>query len=209
AHTSATTSRYRASSAITRECRRQCMITYGQPASATTLVMVGSASPPETSLTTTAPAASAAAATAARVVSTLTGTPAAANSVITGTTRRISVAASTRSAPGRVDSPPTSIRSAPCARSSIPCAIAASRLAHRPPSENESGVTLRTPITTGPGPITNCPTGKPYYAGRSHPACAPPPARSTTAPTESVGGRSAGGATGRGRVTGRPTGRSE
>ena len=50
----------------------------------------------------------AASATSARVVSTLTRSPAAASSRTTGTTRRHSSSASTRSAPGRVDSPPTS-----------------------------------------------------------------------------------------------------
>jgi dihydropteroate synthase len=50
----------------------------------------------------------AAAATSARVVSTLTRAPAATRSRTTGTTRVHSSAASTRSAPGRVDSPPTS-----------------------------------------------------------------------------------------------------
>src|SRR5690606_8841424 len=146
------------------------MITYRQPASPTTLVMAGSASPPETSLTTATPASSAAAATAARVVSTLMGTPAAAKSRITGSTRAISVSASTRSAPGRVDSPPTSTRSAPCSRMRTACATAASRSAYRPPSEYESGVTLSTPITTGPGPTTKSPTVRPYYGTRPVPA---------------------------------------
>ena len=52
---------------MTRECPRQCISTHGQPASATTAAMPGSARPPETSLTIMAPAASAAAATAAGV----------------------------------------------------------------------------------------------------------------------------------------------
>jgi hypothetical protein len=67
-----------------------------------------SASPPLTSLTSVAPAAIAASATSARVVSTLVRTPAADSSRITGRTRRHSSSLSTRSAPGRVDSPPTS-----------------------------------------------------------------------------------------------------
>ena len=54
-------------------------------------------------------------AVAERMVSTLIGTPAPANAVITGTTRLISSSTSVRAAPGRVDSPPTSIRSAPSA----------------------------------------------------------------------------------------------
>jgi hypothetical protein len=179
--TSATTSRYTARRCMSRECPRQCMSTHGQPASATTFAIVGSASPPETSLTTAAPASSAAAATLARVVSMLIGTPAAASARITGTTRPISVSASIRSAPGRVDSPPTSTRSAPCARSSTPCATAASRSAYRPPSEKESGVTLSTPITTGL-------TGSAYGAGdrprrpRRPPAPSAPAARPAPRP---------------------------
>src|SRR5882757_1137870 len=146
--TSATTSSYAASLVMSLLCPRQCIRIHGTPAAASTPAMSGSASPPLTSLITLAPAASAAAATAARLVSTEHGTPAAASSVITGSTRRISSAASTRSAPGRVDSPPTSTRSAPSARIARPCATAASSEAYRPPSENESGVTLRTPMTT-------------------------------------------------------------
>src|SRR5262249_6238926 len=107
----------------------------------------GSASPPLTSLTSRAPASSAGCATSARIVSTLTGTPAAASARMTGPTRRSSSSADTRCAPGRVDSPPTSTMSAPCAASSRPRAIAASGPNQDPPSENESGVTLTTPIT--------------------------------------------------------------
>ena len=53
--------------------------------------------------------------------------------------------------PGRVDSPPTSTIAAPA--SSIPHAVvtAGSTLKCTPPSENESGVTLITPITAGAG----------------------------------------------------------
>src|SRR5258708_6263827 len=50
---------------------------------------------------------------------------------------------------GRVDSAPISIMSAPSATMRRACAIAASGSRKRPPSENESGVTLRTPITIG------------------------------------------------------------
>ena len=55
-----------------------------------------------------------------------------------------------RSAPGRVDSPPTSTRSAPSAASARPCATAAAGSNQSPPSENESGVTLTTPMTHRP-----------------------------------------------------------
>ena len=53
--------------------------------------------------------------------------------------------------PGRVDSPPTSRMSAPSATSCRPWATAAPGRGTRPPSENESGVTLTTPITAGAG----------------------------------------------------------
>ena len=108
-------------------CPRQCISTHGSPVSAATCAIPGSASPPETSLITAAPAPAVAAATLARVVSTLTGTPASTSSRTTGRTRSISVAASTRSEPGRVDSPPTSMMSAPIRCISTPCATAAAR----------------------------------------------------------------------------------
>ena len=50
-------------------------------------------------------------------------------------------------APGRVDSPPTSTMSAPSSIISSPRETARSGSSHRPPSENESGVTLRIPMT--------------------------------------------------------------
>ncbi|GAA3052008.1 hypothetical protein GCM10020000_36690 [Streptomyces olivoverticillatus] len=126
---------------------RQCITTNGTPAVATTPTIAGSASPPLTSLTSTAPASTAASATAARMVSTDTTAPSAASSRTTGTTRRSSSFSSTRDAPGRVDSPPTSTMSAPAATRSSPRFTAAVVSNQRPPSENESGVTLTTPIT--------------------------------------------------------------
>ena len=69
----------------------------------------------------------------------------------TGTTRRSSSSSLGRSAPGRVDSPPTSTTLAPAATRDRPWAIAASVSIHRPPSLKESGVTLTMPMTTGPG----------------------------------------------------------
>src|SRR6202040_1668128 len=56
-------------------------------------------------------------------------------------------------APGRVDSPPTSIMSQPCAAIFLACDRAVSAVIYRPPSENESGVKLRIPITIGCLPI--------------------------------------------------------
>src|SRR6202012_1397055 len=67
--------------------------------------MCGSARPPLTSLTSRAPASRASSATEARMVSTLTGTPARDSSVMTGSTRRTSSPAEMRCAPGRVASP--------------------------------------------------------------------------------------------------------
>ena len=49
--------------------------------------------------------------------------------------------------PGRVDCPPTSMMSAPASAMRRACATAAATPACRPPSLNESGVTLRMPMT--------------------------------------------------------------
>ena len=155
--------------------------------------MSGSASPPETSLTTAAPAARAASATRARLVSMLTATPAAVSSRMTGRTRSTSVAASIRSAPGRVDSPPMSTRCAPASRRRTPCPTAASRSAYRPPSEKESGVTLRTPITTGPGARTRSVTTRRYRSRqRRSPARVGLPSPPLTCSLEQVYDRSFG-----------------
>lgn len=81
------------------------------------------------------------------MVSTETVTPSAARPRTTGMTRLSSSASSTRVAPGRVDSPPTSTRSAPCATRSRPCLTAVVVSNQRPPSEKESGVTFTTPMT--------------------------------------------------------------
>src|SRR6267143_1412702 len=105
----------------------------------------GSRTPPETSLTISAPASTAAAATAALVVSMLIGSPVRlASSRTTASVRRRSSLASTGSASGRVDSPPTSRMSAPSSASWSPCATGS----YAPPSENESGVALTMPITS-------------------------------------------------------------
>ena len=64
---------------------------------------------------------------------------------------------------GRDDAPPTSITSAPSARIRSACSIAASSATKRPPSLNESGVTLSTPqISTGAlmGPPDGTRTGR-------------------------------------------------
>ena len=64
----------------------------------------------------------------------------------TGSTRSSSAAAGTGSAPGRVDSPPTSTIAAPSEISRRACAMASTWSSNAPPSENESGVTLTTPM---------------------------------------------------------------
>src|SRR4051812_25620352 len=66
----------------------------------------------------------------------------------TGTTRSISTSTETGEAPGRVDSPPTSRTPAPSPASCKPWATAAPGSRNSPPSENESGVTLTTPMTS-------------------------------------------------------------
>ena len=102
-----------------------------------------------TSLMQSAPIASAARMTSGRRVSTEIGTPSGTKASSTGLSRRNSRAGSTGSAPGRVDSAPMSMRSAPSAIIRWACSTARSGLAYWPPSENESGVTFRIPITSG------------------------------------------------------------
>ena len=97
-----------------------CMATHPTPDSAAT-----GHSDAEMSLTRVAPAATAASATARLTVSTDTRTWGASAS-ITGTTRRSSSRSDTGSAPGRLDSPPTSTTSAPWRAISRPCATARS-----------------------------------------------------------------------------------
>src|SRR5271154_1797658 len=102
------------------------------------------------SLMMQAPAATAAAITAGFAVSIeMAMLDAAAMPSMTGTTRASSSASSMGSDPGRLDSPPTSIMVAPSATMRAACATAKSTAAYLPPSENESGVTFRTPMTTG------------------------------------------------------------
>src|SRR6185437_12827819 len=130
---------------------RLCMMTTGAPCAATTRAMSGSRCRPHTSLTMAAPASSAQAATSALIVSIDTGTPSATTGRSTGSSRCRSSASDTGIAPpyGRVDSAPISRMSAPSPARLSACAIAAFGSRNRPPSENESGVTLTTPITSG------------------------------------------------------------
>ena len=86
------------------------------------------------------------------LVSTDNGTPRSASAAITGSTRDRSSAPEMLVAPGRVDSPPMSSTAAPSWTSCMACARTAP-ISNRParykapPSENESGVTLITPMT--------------------------------------------------------------
>ena len=97
-----------------------------------------------------APAATAARITAGREVSTEIGIDVErARASTTGTTRAISSATDGGRDPGRVDSPPMSRSSAPCSIIASPWSMAAVGSVYRPPSENESGVTLTIPHTSG------------------------------------------------------------
>src|SRR5215475_3560123 len=138
---------------------RLFMTMTGTRCSATTRAMSGSRCSPHTSLTMAAPCPSAQAAISALIVSIETGTPRATAAGSTGASRSSSCSSDTGTAPpyGLVDSAPMSRMSAPSATSRCACAIAAAGLIKRPPSENESGVTLRTPITIGrPRPSSRC-----------------------------------------------------
>ena len=127
-----------------------CIRQQPAPAPATTPAISGSWRNADTSFTIRAPACSAASATAALRVSTETiGPTEAAKRSITGTTRSSSSPSDTGSAPGRVDSPPTSTIAAPSAASSARVRDGRVGVEVQPPSENESGVTFTTPMTTG------------------------------------------------------------
>ena len=129
-----------------------CIRHTGQPDSATTSTIASSKRRALTSLMIVAPAASARRATSAFIVSTEMGTPTLpASASITGSTRRSSSSAGTVSEPGRVDSPPMSTMEAPSRTSVRACSSAASAARNLPPSENESGVTLTTPMMAGNG----------------------------------------------------------
>ena len=131
---------------------RLCMMMTGTPCSATTRAMSGSRCRPHTSLTMAAPASSAQAATCAFMVSIETGTPSADH----GGQHRLEapqflVERNRRRRCRRDASIPRRYRG--CRRPPRPCGAparwrrAGSR--KRPPSENESGVTLRMPMTSG------------------------------------------------------------
>ncbi len=127
---------------------RICMTTTPASHEAATSTIAGSRKP-ETSLMMLAPAHTAARATSACRVSMLTHMPRSASARTTAMVRASSSSIGTASAPGRVDSPPTSIIWAPSSTKRSAWATAASKPSCSPPSENESGVTFRMPIMTG------------------------------------------------------------
>src|SRR5918992_5807404 len=144
-----------------------CMRQQSAPWLATRPAMSGAKRNAETSLTSVAPACNAARATSSLVVSMETRWPAAARDSTTGSTRSRSSCSATGSAPGLVDSPPTSRIPAPSPASRSPCSIAAAGSRKRPPSENESGVTLTTPIRVYAGTAEEvCPSGGRLLAGQ-------------------------------------------
>ena len=125
-----------------------CMRISPARASATIFPIPGSPERAVTSLMMSTPSPRQASATAALEVSTEMGASVRAlSALITGKTRRSSSSAETGSAPGRVDSPPTSSSKAPSSRSFSPCSQAACGSRKTPPSEKESGVTLTIPMT--------------------------------------------------------------
>ena len=128
---------------------RLCMMTTAEPVSATASAMPGSRCRPQTSLMTQAPSRAASRATLALLVSMEIGASSSASASSAGTTRRSSSSSGTGRWPGLVDSPPISTIAAPSATIVFARATAAASSAWRPPSENESGVTLRMPMSWG------------------------------------------------------------
>ena len=128
---------------------RVCIRTHPQLSLANSGSMPLSQVNPLTSLIISAPAASAACAVSALYVSmeTMAWGSRWRTSCKTGRIRRCSSSALTVGfVPGRVDSPPISRMSAPSSRRLRACSTARSGSKNSPPSENESGVTLTTPM---------------------------------------------------------------
>ena len=133
----------------------QCMMMQPQEVSAATSTISGFVKP-ETSFTMAAPRRTHMRATSAWRVSMDTTAPASTRARTTGTTRSASTFGETGVCPGRVDSPPTSMMSAPWSSISRPRAMATLWSRFSPPSEKESGVTLRTPMMRGRASETSC-----------------------------------------------------
>ena len=124
-----------------------CMMMKADLVSAISGIISWSPRPPVTSFTIEAPARIAARATSAFDVSIEIITSLfLRNCSTTGITRCNSSSGATASAPGRVDSPPTSMMCAPSAAIRRPCATAFSASKKFPPSENEFGVIFNTPM---------------------------------------------------------------
>ena len=119
---------------------------------------------PQISFSICVPALRAARAVSALNVSTETGTGHSARIVSrNGSSRSISSAALMGTNPGRLDSAPISMMSAPSRTISSIWRSALSRVFHLPPSENESGVTFRMPMTSvRPPSVSFFPSRKRY-----------------------------------------------
>ena len=170
---------------------RMCISTAPHFNPASVFTIRGSQRNPLTSFTISAPAATAALATFALYVSTeisasghfcfraaMTGitrssssfSPTGCFSACCCPTGAVFLSADARTlAAGRVDSPPTSTMSAPSRNDCSPYSTAASWSKCTPPSENESGVTLTTAITSVRFP--NCSEREPRFI-RTPDACA-------------------------------------
>ena len=143
------------------------MTTTGTSASAATRAIAPASSAycnPQMSFSICAPARSAARAVSALNVSTETGTGHSGRTASrNGRSRSISSSAPIGTKPGRLDSAPMSMMSAPSRTISSIWRSAISRVFHLPPSENESGVTFRIPMTSVRPPIvSSLPSGKRY-----------------------------------------------
>src|SRR5579872_4436375 len=146
AMTSATASPYTGAGLATRGLPCMCMTTAAAPVSAATRRISGSWKP-SMLLMISAPASTAALATEGLKVSTEMGSPSEWRTArMTGTTRAVSSSAETGS-PGPAFSPPMSMMSAPSPAISAARSTAAFGSPYLPRSKNESGVTLRIPMT--------------------------------------------------------------
>ena len=126
------------------------MTTSAAPLSAATSASAGSARNPETSLIIAAPSASARRATKALAVSTETGKARRASSGASTASSRAHSSSSptgTKTGPGRFRADVDDVR--PGGGHGLGMASAASAATKRPPSEKESGVTFKTPMTRG------------------------------------------------------------
>ena len=147
--TSAKTSSYFGASCMVFGCPCICIRHTGSPVSAAACSAPGSVSE-RISLMICAPALADWRITSALEVSTEIHTSKRwAMASTTGITRASSSSTLTSAAPGRVDSPPISMMVAPALIIRLACFTASISELWAPPSEKESGVTFRIPITWG------------------------------------------------------------